>query len=269
MKNKLLKPFSFHKYHGTGNDFIIVDNRQGHYMLTQKQIHALCDRHFGIGADGFISIENSIIADFKMVYYNADGNAGSMCGNGGRCAVAFAYATNIITAHTVFEAFDGLHTAKITSTNSNVSMIELGMADVSHWHINNNRLLIDTGSPHYVCRVEDLESLDILATARQIRYDKTISTDGVNVNLMEKKDTCYFLRTYERGVEKETLSCGTGATAAGIAAHLWFGGSSFDIKTLGGHLTVSLKKQGESFTEIMLYGPAEYVFKWTVDLPSH
>lgn len=267
MNNIDIQPFKFFKYHGTGNDFIVADNRENLYVLSDKQIKLLCDRHFGIGADGLIIIEKSSNADFKMVYFNADGFEGSMCGNGGRCAVAFTHTLNIFKSSTLFEAFDGLHVAQIISSNNKVSMVKLGMSDVNHWHIDNNQLLVDTGSPHYVCRVNDLETLDIIAAGKQIRYDKTISSHGVNVNFLEKRGNSYHLRTYERGVENETLSCGTGVTAAAIAANLWYGGSAVEINTRGGLLTVTFNKRGNTFTNIILSGPAEMVFSGVFNLP--
>jgi diaminopimelate epimerase len=261
-----LQPFRFYKYHGTGNDFIVADNRNGHYKLSAEQVKLLCDRHFGIGADGLILIEKSRVADFKMIYYNADGFEGSMCGNGGRCAVAYARLYKITGNSAVFEAYDGLHKAQIISSNDRVTMVELGMSDVKHWHIDENHLLVDTGSPHYVCNVEDLQMMDIVARGRQIRHDKTVSSEGVNVNFLEKSGNTFQLRTYERGVENETLSCGTGVTAAAIAANLWYGGNDFEIKTKGGMLTVTFEKSDETFTNIVLSGPAELVFSGAVNL---
>lgn len=260
--------FRFYKYHGTGNDFIVADNRNGQYNLSAEQVKLLCDRHFGIGADGLILIENNSKADFKMVYFNADGFEGSMCGNGGRCAVAFAHSLNIINTSTLFEAYDGLHAAQIVNSNEKVTMVELGMSDIKHWHVDENRLLVDTGSPHYVCRVEDLQIVDIMARGAQIRHDKTVSSQGVNVNFLEKSGNNFQLRTYERGVENETLSCGTGVTAAAIAANLWYGGNNFEIKTQGGMLTVTFNKLDETFTNIVLSGPAEFVFSGTVNIPK-
>ncbi len=267
MNNKDIQPFKFHKYHGTGNDFIVADNRDNFYKLSNSEVKKLCDRHFGIGADGLIFIEKSSTADFKMIYYNADGLEGSMCGNGGRCAVAFAYKLNMINSSTLFEAFDGLHTAQIISSNTKISMVKLGMSDVNHWHINNNHLLVDTGSPHYVCRVNNLESFDVIATGKQIRNDESISPHGVNVNFLEKRGNYYHLRTYERGVENETLSCGTGVTAAAIAVNLWYGGRAVEINTRGGILTVTFNKRGNTFTNIILSGPAEMVFSGAFNLP--
>ncbi len=266
MNNIDKQPFRFYKYHGSGNDFIMADNREGHYKLSTDQVKTLCDRHFGIGADGLILIEKSKEADFSMLYYNADGFEGSMCGNGGRCAVAFAYSLKIINTSTIFDAFDGLHAAQIINSNDRVTMVELGMSDVKHWHVDENHLLVNTGSPHYVCRVESIDQVDIKTVGRQIRHDKTISPEGVNVNFMEKEENSYHLRTYERGVEDETLSCGTGVTAAAIAANLWYGGNNFDINTRGGLLSIKLKKMDETYTQIVLSGPAERVFSGIVDL---
>jgi diaminopimelate epimerase len=268
MKNKDIQTFRFHKYHGTGNDFVVADNRDGLYKLSAKQVKLLCDRHFGIGADGLILIEKSTVSDFKMVYFNADGFEGSMCGNGGRCVVAYAHSLKIINTNALFEAYDGLHKARIISSNKRIVMVELGMSDVKHWHVDENQLLVDTGSPHYVCCVDDLHIIDLVERGRSIRHDKNISSQGVNVNFLKKNGNAYQLRTYERGVENETLSCGTGVTAAAIGANLWYGGNDFEIETPGGMLTVTFNKMDETFTDIVLSGPAEFVFKGVATIPK-
>lgn len=253
--------FTFYKYHGCGNDFILVDNRKQSFSCTQRQIKQMCDRHFGIGADGVILLELSEQADFKMVYYNADGLLGSFCGNGGRCIVSFAAELGIISHETVFEAFDGLHRAHIRSGRVGANTISLEMKDVTNWVLDRDSLLVDTGSPHYVRMVHDLDQVDVDAEGRRIRYDQQISVNGVNVNFFEWHNGMIHIRTYERGVERETLSCGTGVVAAAIAASLWIkGGDDFSVHSHGGELQVSLNQQAGKITNIVLTGPAEYVF---------
>lgn len=253
--------FTFYKYHGCGNDFILVDNRKQWFACTQRQIEQMCDRHFGIGADGLILLEHSERANFKMVYFNADGMLGSFCGNGGRCIVSFAAELGIISHETVFEAFDGLHRAHILSGRGEGKAISLEIKDVTDWVLDNDSLLVDTGSPHYIRMVHDLNQVDVVAEGRRFRYDQQISVDGVNVNFFEWRNEVIHLRTYERGVESETLSCGTGVVAAAIAALLWKkGGSEFRVLSPGGELRVRLNRQAGRITNIVLTGPAEYIF---------
>lgn len=260
----------FSKYQGTGNDFIMVDNfSKATVCLAQNDIEKLCDRHFGIGADGLIIISKSEKFDFKMTYYNSDGGEGSMCGNGGRCAVAFAFQKEIVKKKdVVFEAFDGIHKAKISSETENEFLIELGMKDVVVEDINDNRLIVDTGSPHYVTHFDEnlMKSNDINKKGAEIRYDKNISKDGVNVDFVYFDGTKAFVRTYERGVENETLSCGTGATASAIAISMWYGLNEVDLFTLGGSLSVSFCRNENHFKEIILKGLAKEVFRGEINL---
>ncbi len=224
----------------------------------------MCDRHFGIGADGLILLEKSEDADFKMVYYNSDGLLGSFCGNGGRCMVSFASDLGIIQDKTVFEAYDGLHRAQIHSKDRKTKTIALEMKDVTGWDLKKNNLLVDTGSPHYVLKVNDLNHIDVEADGKRLRFDRQISSAGVNVNFFEWRKDIIYLRTYERGVERETLACGTGVVAAAIAASLWkMGHNDFTIHAPGGQLRVSLNQQEQAgiITNIVLTGPAEYVFE--------
>ena len=207
---------TFYKYQGTGNDFIIVDNRlQGINKNDSKRIAALCDRRFGIGADGFILLENDKNSDFKMVYYNADGNESTMCGNGGRCIVAFAKFLGIIKDETEFVAIDGLHKAKIENET-----VHLQMQDVAEIKIFENHQFLDTGSPHHVEMVKELEDFEVKLNGSRIRYGQPYNEAGSNVNFVEQiSEDNFAVRTYERGVEDETLSCGTGVTAVALAMH--------------------------------------------------
>ncbi|MFC0604555.1 diaminopimelate epimerase [Winogradskyella pulchriflava] len=255
---------TFYKYQGTGNDFIIVDNRLKIINKKDtKRIAELCDRRFGIGADGFILLENDKISDFKMVYYNADGNESTMCGNGGRCIAAFAKFIGIIDNETEFVAIDGLHKAKIENNN-----VQLQMQDVSEVETHANHLFLDTGSPHHVETVSDIKSLDVKSLGSKIRYGQPYNEAGSNVNFVEQETADTFaVRTYERGVEDETLSCGTGVTAVALAMHAngKTKSNSVHLKTPGGKLNVTFKCNGEGYNNIWLTGPTEQVFKGEVE----
>jgi diaminopimelate epimerase len=250
----------FSKYQGTGNDFIMVDNRNLSFNLSQAQIEMLCNRRFGIGADGLILLQNADGFDFRMVYYNADGSEGSMCGNGGRCIVRFAHDLGIVSESTKFIATDGEHVASICDED-----IFLKMINVSEIEQHSSYDFTNTGSPHYITYVHDLENTDVYEKGRKIRYsDEWAAKGGTNVNFVQLNDAhTIAVRTYERGVEDETYSCGTGVTACALSAHLKQGlESPIQIKTLGGPLQVSFQKDtNNSFTDIYLIGPAKKVFE--------
>lgn len=255
---------TFYKYQGTGNDFIIVDNRLQHIGKNDsKRIAQLCDRRFGIGADGFIRLENDKNSDFKMVYYNADGNESTMCGNGGRCTVAFAKFLGIINDVTEFVAIDGLHKAKIEN-----EIIHLQMQDVSEIKSFKNHQFLDTGSPHHVEMVSDLKDFDVKRNGSKIRYGEPYNEAGSNVNFVEQESSDSFaVRTYERGVEDETLSCGTGVTAVALAMHN-IGktkSNTVRLKTEGGELKVTFTKNQNGYNNIWLIGPAQQVFKGEIE----
>lgn len=256
----------FFKYQGTGNDFIILDNRGNNYSsLTNEDVKFMCDRHLGIGADGLMLLNNKEGFDFEMVYYNADGNRGSMCGNGGRCLVKFASELGIKKKEYSFSAVDGTHLADIDLDKE----VSLKMNDVQKVDFNVNHFILNTGSPHYVKKVNDLATFDVVSEGRKIRNSKEFVAEGINVNFVEKMDkNKIFVRTYERGVEDETLSCGTGITAAAItAAHNANGFNSIDVKSKGGELNVEFEKISENeFKNIWLSGPAEFVFKGSIKL---
>ena len=254
----------FFKYQGTGNDFIIIDNRQ--YVIDKndtKLIRHLCDRRFGIGADGVILLEDHESLDFKMVYFNSDGNESTMCGNGGRCVVKFAQFLNIIDDEAVFEAIDGVHKAFIEG-----DLVKLQMKDVQVVKDFKTHVFLDTGSPHHVQMESDLNNLNVKSEGSKIRYSHLYGEIGCNINFVEKlSETEFAIRTYERGVEDETLSCGTGVTATAIAMRFIEKTKSNEVylKTLGGNLQVTFKVEGNSFKDIWLIGPAEQVFKGNME----
>ena len=257
----------FFKYQGAGNDFILIDNRSLAFSsLTEKQINTLCNRRFGIGADGLMLLQDHTSYDFEMHYYNADGRLGSMCGNGGRCIVAFAKALGIVDRETNFLAVDGAHYAKIAESGN---WIELQMIDVQEIQKDERAFVLNTGSPHYVLEVQDLLELDVFAEGKKIRNNDTYREKGINVNFVEDKGNHLFIRTFERGVEDETYACGTGVTAVALAkAHelQQTGHFSRDIKVLGGDMRVEYDYDGQAFRNIFLCGPAELVFTGQIKL---
>jgi diaminopimelate epimerase len=258
---------NFYKYQGAGNDFILIDNRNNIVKNIDKQAVAkICDRRFGIGGDGLMLLENEPGFDFKMVYYNADGNEGSMCGNGGRCIVAFAKHLGIITDMTKFLATDGVHHAKISEAGNWVSLQMIDVADINN---DGEAYVLNTGSPHYVKLTSDLESKDVYNEGYAIRNNDTYKQDGINVNFVEKNGDGYFVRTFERGVENETYACGTGVTAVALAMAKHdhqTGTITTPIKVLGGNLNIRFDYDGETFSNIFLEGPAELVFEGEITI---
>ena len=256
----------FYKYQGTGNDFVMIDNRSDFFPKKNIQLIAhLCDRRFGIGGDGLILLENDSDTDFKMVYYNSDGNQSSMCGNGGRCLVAFAKKLNVIDNSCTFIATDGLHHATIAENG----LVSLQMIDVANVKTTPEYTFLNTGSPHHVQMVEDLENCNIKDDGAAIRYGALYGKEGSNINFVKQIDNDTFsLRTYERGVEDETLSCGTGATATAIAMNATgkTNSTSINLNVEGGKLEVSFDKMNDQFTNVFLIGPAEFVFKGMIEV---
>ena len=256
--------FEFYKYQGTGNDFVLIDNRQQQFPKNDtKQIAHLCDRKFGIGADGLILLEDHDSVDFTMVYYNSDGQPSSMCGNGGRCIVHFARHLGVITDAATFEAIDGMHSAQLDGDR-----VSLKMNDVDHITAGEGHVFLDTGSPHHVEMVTGLENYDVFAKGRHIRQ-QIYGSAGSNVNFVEAAQgtSDFKVRTYERGVEDETLSCGTGVTAVALAMHFQQKTTENQVRlhTPGGELTVTYTPTNSGYTNIYLEGPATQVFKgyWT------
>ncbi len=258
----------FYKYQGSGNDFIIIDNRKSFFTKDKNLIIKLCSNKFGIGADGLMTINNKKGYDFQMNYFNSNGLESTMCGNGGRCIVALANYLGIIKDKTNFFAIDGEHSAKIIEVYKNCATVSLKMRDVTNITVGKDYFIINTGSPHYVIFVKDLEHYDVYNEGKKIRYNDEFSTEGINVDFVEMNNKHLFVRTYERGVENETLSCGTGVTASALAAAIKIGKdniNSFNIRTLGGSLKVDFKKNNNTFSEIWLQGPAAFVFKGEIE----
>ena len=293
----------FFKYQGTGNDFVMIDNRDLQFPKDRALIEKLCDRRFGIGGDGLILLENaketfssfrieekkvadpdssanevqsenseistptlkgaiSEFPDFKMVYYNSDGNESTMCGNGGRCIVAFAHFLDIFEDRTTFIAIDGLHEAEIRN-----GIVKLKMGDVNSIKNLDGNFELNTGSPHFVKFVDDVENYEVYTNGNEIRNSATYKTEGINVNFAEEiSDGEIFVRTYERGVEDETYSCGTGVTASALVFMKDKNQTSVNVKVLGGNLKVYADKDGDSFKNIWLEGPAKQVFRGKIDL---
>lgn len=266
----------FFKFHGTGNDFIIVCNRDGTFIQSARQrqelVSALCKRHIGIGADGLILVEEDQLFDFRMIYFNADGKEGSFCGNGGRCVAAYAHMSGFARKKKlVFRAFDGKHTAEIVSYNGGDYTVSLGLNDTAApRQISNAGYFVDTGSPHLVLFNDDISAMDAEKKGREIRNSPEWTPGGVNVTFAQiDKNNKLRIRTYERGVEHETLSCGTGVVAAALAAHAFQPPATDEkvqrvVDTPGGRLKVSFApavSARDLITDIRLSGPATFVFR--------
>jgi diaminopimelate epimerase len=262
----------FWKYQGAGNDFIMIDQRE-HRWLTRSDtgtIGRLCDRRFGIGADGLILLQPCEGFDFEMVYFNADGRESTMCGNGGRCIVAFAGNLGVISSRCRFMAIDGPHEAVLQVKPDGSWWVELQMTDVRQVEQAGNVFVLNTGSPHYVRFEPEVSPLDMVREGRAVRYSDRFKAAGINVNLVKEMPGHLEIRTYERGVEDETLACGTGVTAAAIA-HFLHGGhrsgaAETPVRAMGGDLSVRFKADDGVFTDIWLCGPAALVFEGNMDI---
>ncbi len=254
---------TFYKYQGTGNDFVMIDNRQKTFPKKDSNlVSSLCDRRFGIGADGLILLEGDQDFGFGMVYYNADGNEGSLCGNGGRCFVTFAKHLGLIDDKMIFMAADGVHEASITK-----DIVSLKMQDVLDIRQKPNAIFLDTGSPHHVQLVQGLSDFQVYKEGARLRYG-IYGKPGSNINFVEPSENGSFaVRTYERGVEDETLSCGTGVTAVALALHSIgrLRRNEANIQTQGGELKVTFNINDGKYTDVHLIGPAKLVYKGEIE----
>ncbi len=252
---------SFEKYQGTGNDFILIEDAECliEKKLKSAQIKKACDRHFGIGADGLIFLQKHKTYDFTMSYFNSDGKRSSMCGNGARCLVHFAMAKKWIRNSCNFMAFDGMHSAKINAGG----IVSLQMSDVEELKFLRKDVFLDTGSPHFVRFVDQLKGLDIVKKGRSIRESDRFKKDGTNVNFVKNSQRITHVATYERGVEDETLSCGTGVVASVLASHKkeYFNSTKRKVATKGGSLEVHFEPTSQGYKGIWLIGPVQKVFE--------
>jgi len=260
----------FYKYQATGNDFVVIDNRTGEYSFSKEQIEKICNRRFGVGADGLMLIEKHPTLDFNLVYYNSDGSQ-SLCGNGSRAAVMMAATLGLLKTNTTFNAYDGAHEAELV----NAGIVRLKMNDVSVVKKSGEEYFINTGSPHHLRFVQDVNTYPVVEEGRKIRNSETYAPAGTNANFIQLLDhKTIAVRTYERGVEDETLSCGTGVTAAALAASFHGYTSPVHIKVKGGELSVEFKAtySGPSgsppvtFHDVFLIGPAKMVFEGNLEL---
>ncbi len=258
----------FHKFHGNGNDFILIDNLTKPVNLTAEQIARICHRRFGVGADGLIEINPSATEDFSMKYYNADGYEGTMCGNGGRCAAAFAHLKGYVSNKMRFEAIDGFHLAEIERELKKETAwhVAIQLRDVSEIKPIEGGFYIDTGSPHVVLFTDHLDNMDVFKEGKKIRESADYNPDGVNVNFVKVSDEVLKVRTFERGVEDETLSCGTGVTAAAIAASRLYKKNSWQVITSGGDFQIDFEMDESKVWRVWLRGPAELICSGMIKL---
>ena len=258
---------TFYKYEGAGNDFVLLDDRKIQFPHTRSDlVKFICDRRFGIGADGLMLLRPLNGYDYKMVYYNADGNESTMCGNGGRCLAAFAQKLGIIDKKAIFTAADGVHEAELLTDN----YVRLKMTDVTKIETGKDYYYLNTGVPHYVKFMSSINDLDVYNEGRKIRYNERFADQGTNVNFVQEYPDHISVRTYERGVENETLACGTGIVASvictGIRKGINHGSYSSKVHAQGGQLKVSFFRIDNKITNIWLEGPATFVFKGTINL---
>jgi len=251
-------PFS--KYHGTGNDFVIIDQTEDEYITSEQNelIASICHRRYGIGADGLMLIQRHPEADFEMIYFNSDGRTSSMCGNGGRCIASMAYRLGMLGESATFMAIDGIHEVQILDPQ----LVSLKMSDVGSITPTNDDFTLDTGSPHFIRLVDDVNILDVYSEGKRVRNSEAYQAEGINVNFVEQRGGTIAVRTYERGVEDETFSCGTGVVASAIvhAATSKEPLEQVDIRTKGGKLSVHFTKSENGYEDIWLTGPAVHVF---------
>lgn len=260
----------FYKYQGAGNDFVMLYDPKAALTLSTDQVRHLCDRRYGIGADGLIVLRPSTIAHFQMQYYNSDGSKNTFCGNGGRCIALFAHDLGLVPDIMDFEASDGVHRAEILSaaTHTDTAQVSLMMQDVKRIERMGEATILHTGSPHYIAWVEDLAAVPVAQAGSDIRHWEVFESEGINVNFVQRTPAGLAIRTYERGVEAETLACGTGITAAAIASTAGqLGDFDVSVQATGGSLCVSFSKDtAATATNILLKGPACQVFAGKINI---
>ena len=258
-----------YKYQGCGNDFVVVDNRDGRFAANSKQVTFLCHRRFGVGADGLMLLEEDPECDFKMRYFNCDGAESTMCGNGGRCIALFAHHMGIGSMVKNFKGIDGMHSAQLYNIRNNSAMVCLEMSNVTEIEKMGDDLFLNTGSPHYVHFCAEPEEENMVEYGRSVRYGEVFAAKGgTNVDLVKiVSDGEIYVRTYERGVEDETLSCGTGVTAAAIAAAIKTNSQCrrWKVTTRGGVLTVEFELTENGAEKIYLTGSAVRVLEGDID----
>ena len=261
----------FYKYQGTGNDFVMVDNRGGNFNYNNTEfVSSICDRRYGIGCDGLILIEDNNDLDFTMKYFNSDGSELGMCGNGARCVVQFAKKLGIINNSAIFQASDGVHHAEIIDNNYvRVKMNDIDMSNYDLIDKNFDNIYLDNGSPHLVINSNDIDKIDVFNEGRKIRYGEKYKHEGVNINFVEftSNSSLFKVRTYERGVEDETLSCGTGAIAVAVVLNYSniINKEEIKISMKGGNLKVSFSRVGDNFSNIWLSGAVSEIYKGEIN----
>ena len=260
--------YQFYKYEGCGNDFVIIDERTEGLQLTKPHITAICDRRFGIGADGLLLLRTHPDFDFQMIYYNADGSRATMCGNGARCLSAFAHKMEAIGIKGKFIADDGPHTAEILWVEDAITQVAISMKDAAPDDVSPEHVIINTGTLHYVLFVDDIETTDVVTIGKKIRYSPQFAPIGTNVNFVQMTPNEIIVRTYEKGVEDETLACGTGVTASAMAASIKTDKTAFDVKARGGNMHVSFDKNENTFSNVVLTGPARLSYSGQFDLQT-
>jgi len=260
---------------GAGNDFVVIDNQSGLVKNGAELAQKLCDRRWGVGADGLLLVENSTVADYRMMYYNADGSYGGMCGNGGRCIARYALLHKIASAEQRFEALDFVYAANILGDRVLLSMKNpTGLKSNLMLRVTTQKTkahFVDTGSPHVVIPLRKgvLDKLDVVTIGRRLAHSKRFGSTGTNVNFVEMgDDKLLHMRTYERGVEAETLACGTGSIASAIVGNrIWKIESPVTIIARSGKkLEVTFRSDGISYEGVVLSGPAEVIFSGSVDI---
>ncbi len=267
MSRLIVNKIVFYKYHGCGNDFIILDGRNISLQLTPHQINALCERHFGIGSDGLLILEDSDDADFRMIFFNPDGSRATFCGNGGRCISAFAQKLGVINDKCTFIADDGTHHAEIIKNNANTAVVKLSMNDVLKEKNVEGGFLLNTGTEHFVKYIDNINDFNLNEYGFTMHNNPAMGSKGANINIAEiDANQQINVRTYEKGVFDETLACGTGAVAAALTSHNYMRKTNLTVNTKGGSLQVSFKVSDTGYTDVFLTGGATLVFKGEISI---